>query len=230
MRGDISAEAEIEDQDGDDAVDTRALASLFLAFDNALRTRPNYRALLASEKLSFPVQMEDPPAPTPYEKLDVRVGQIVEAWEYPDSEKLWCEKIDLNETEGPRQICSGIREWYKTKEELEGKKVLVVTNLKAAKLGGVESNGMVLCASSEGKGTVAFVEPPETAALGERVLVEGAEPLVPASPNNMGKKKWMQKAAEDLKAEGTIATYMGKPLVVGGGNCVSPAVSEGTIS
>ena len=74
-----------------------------------------------------------PPAaeegPDPFEMLDVRVGQIVDAWEHPDSEKLWCERIDVGEEE-PREIASGLRAYYSTAEELKGRKVLVVCNLK----------------------------------------------------------------------------------------------------
>ena len=73
----------------------------------------------------------------------------------------------------PREIASGLRAHYATAEAMTGRKVLVVCNLKAAKLAGFASNGMVLCASSEGGETVAFVEPPEDAELGARVLMEG---------------------------------------------------------
>ena len=66
--------------------------------------------------------------PAAFELLDVRVGRIVEAWEHPDSEKLWCEKIDVGEEE-PREIASGLREYYATADDLTGRKVLVVCNL-----------------------------------------------------------------------------------------------------
>merc|ERR1740115_673110 len=90
----------------------------------------------------------------PFALLDVRVGKIVEAWMHPDSEKLWCEKIDVGEKdeEGnpvPREIASGLRAYYPAAEDMEGQRVLVVCNLKAAKLAGFSSNGMVLCAASE---------------------------------------------------------------------------------
>ena len=98
------------------------------------------------------------------EELDVRVGRIVEAWEHPDSDKLWCERIDVGEDE-PREIASGLRAYYPEAEMLVDRRVLVVCNLKAAKLAGFASSGMVLCASSEGGETVAFVEPPDGAAV-----------------------------------------------------------------
>merc|ERR1719310_140070 len=120
--------------------------------------------------------------PAPFELIDVRVGQIVEAWEHPDSDKLWCEKIDVGEEE-PREIASGLRAYYPTADQLTDRKVLVVCNLKPAKLAGFSSNGMVLCASSENKESVAFIEPPEGAMPGARVLMEGEEPVEPASGN-----------------------------------------------
>ena len=178
-----------------------------------------------------PKAEEAPPAadPLPYELLDVRVGKIVEAWEHPDSEKLWVEMIDVGEEE-PRQIASGLRAYYPSIEDLVGRAVIVVCNLKAAKLGGVASNGMVLCASSADRSTVAFVEPPEGAAPGERVLMEGAAAVPPASPNQMKKKKLMEKAAEELRAVGNVATASGKPICTAAGPCTSPTVAEGTIN
>lgn len=167
--------------------------------------------------------------PSPFDMLDVRVGKIVEAWEHPDSEKLWCEKIDVGEEE-PREIASGLRAYYATAEELVGRDVIVVCNLKPAKLGGFPSNGMVLCASSEDRSTVAFVEPPEGVPAGERVLCEGTEAVEPASPNKVKKKKLMEKAAEELRAVGNTATYRGTALVTSAGPCTSPTVAEGTIN
>jgi methionine--tRNA ligase beta chain len=174
-----------------------------------------------------------PPAategPSPFDQMDIRVGKIVEAWEHPDSEKLWCERIDVGEEE-PREIASGLRAYYGTAEEMTGRKVLVVCNLKPAKLAGFASSGMVLCASSADRSTVAFVEPPEGSEPGERVLCEGAQPVAPASPNAVKKKKLMEKSAEELRAVDTVATYRGTPLVTAAGKCISPSVSEGTIN
>ena len=89
---------------------------------------------------------------------------------------------------------------------------------------------MVLCASSADRETVAFVEPPEGAAPGQRVLMEGQEAVEPASGNAMKKKKLMEKAAEELRAVDNVATAHGKPLVVAGGQCTSPSVPAGTIN
>ena len=81
-----------------------------------------------------------------FAKVELKVGTIVSAEKHPKAERLLVEQIDLgNET---RQIVSGIAKNFKP-EEIVGKKVIVVTNLKPVKLRGVESQGMILCASNE---------------------------------------------------------------------------------
>ncbi len=72
-------------------------------------------------------------------RLNLRVGKIVEVWEHPDSEKLWCEKIDVGEGE-LRQIASGLRK-VKTKEDMLNAMCVVCVNLKTRKLAGFESQG-----------------------------------------------------------------------------------------
>ncbi len=68
----------------------------------------------------------------------------MKVWHHPDADKLFCEEIDVGE-ESPRQIASGLRQHYSL-EEMQDRKVLVVCNLKPAKIVGFESNGMVLAA------------------------------------------------------------------------------------
>jgi methionyl-tRNA synthetase len=84
-----------------------------------------------------------------FASLNLKVGKILEIWQHPEAEKLYIEKIDLGE-EKPRQIVSGLKDYYKL-DELKGKKVIVVTNLKPAKLRGEKSEGMVLVSESEDK-------------------------------------------------------------------------------
>lgn len=82
-----------------------------------------------------------------FTKIDLRVGEILEAQEVKKSKKLLKLQVDLGEEK--RTIVSGIRPHYEA-DQLIGKKVVVVANLKPAKLMGIESQGMVLC-GSEGK-------------------------------------------------------------------------------
>lgn len=65
-------------------------------------------------------------------------------WNHPDADKLFCEEINVGE-ETPRQIASGLRDYYSF-EDLQDRKVLVVCNLKSSKLVGFVSEGMVLAA------------------------------------------------------------------------------------
>ncbi|MDA3855934.1 MAG: methionine--tRNA ligase [Candidatus Woesearchaeota archaeon] len=76
-----------------------------------------------------------------FRKLNLKAAQIVKVELHPDSEKLFVLQVDLGSEK--RQIVSGLQGIYK-KEELENKKVIVIANLKAAKLGGYESQGMIL--------------------------------------------------------------------------------------
>jgi methionyl-tRNA synthetase len=78
-----------------------------------------------------------------FAKVELRCGKILSCEKVKKSKKLLCFQID--DGMGGRQIVSGIAQWY-TPEELVGKKVQIVANLKPVKLCGVESNGMLCCA------------------------------------------------------------------------------------
>ena len=80
-------------------------------------------------------------------RTQLKVGRILEVEPVPKSKKLLRIMVDLGE-ESPRQIVSGIAPYYQP-EELVGLSVIVVANLKPAKLCGVESNGMILAAGDE---------------------------------------------------------------------------------
>jgi len=76
-------------------------------------------------------------------KMEFRVGEIIKCEAVPKAKKLLCSQVKIgNEV---RQIVSGIKAYY-TPEEMVGKKVMVLVNLKPAKLAGVLSEGMILCA------------------------------------------------------------------------------------
>ncbi len=81
-----------------------------------------------------------------FNKVDLCVGQILEASKHPKADKLLVFKVDLGSE--VRQIVSGIAKFYKP-EDLIGKKVIVVKNLKPVTLRGVESQGMLLCAAGD---------------------------------------------------------------------------------
>ncbi|MDD6825182.1 MAG: methionine--tRNA ligase [Oscillospiraceae bacterium] len=89
-------------------------------------------------------------------KADLRVAKIVKCEKVKKSKKLLCSQLD--DGMGGRQVVSGIAQWYQP-EDLIGKKVIIVANLKPVTLCGVESNGMVCCADMpDGSAKVIFVD------------------------------------------------------------------------
>ena len=91
-----------------------------------------------------------------FAKIDLRVGKILACEKLAKSKKLLVSKVDLGE-EKPRTIVSGLALHY-TPEQMVGKTVIVVANLAPAKLCGVESQGMVLCATGQ-DGSVVLLSP-----------------------------------------------------------------------
>jgi methionyl-tRNA synthetase len=91
-----------------------------------------------------------------FTKVDLRVAQIVEAEDVVKSNKLLKLQLDVGEL-GKRQIVAGIKKHY-SPEDLIGKKIVIVANLKPAKLMGIESQGMLLAAKNEEKLTVLTVD------------------------------------------------------------------------
>ncbi len=103
--------------------------------------------------------------------LNLKVAEVKEAEPHPDAEKLYVLQIDLGQEE--RQLVAGLKQHYKP-EELQGKKIVVLTNLEPAKLRGEKSEGMLLAAEDKsGKVGVLFVEESRP---GEQVFVEGKPP------------------------------------------------------
>ncbi len=99
-----------------------------------------------------------------FAKIDLRVGQVKECVKAENSDKLLVLQLDMGSE--IRQVVSGIAKYY-SPEELIGKKVIVVSNLKPAKLRGIESNGMILAADTENGVNVVFAD--ENANLGSKV-------------------------------------------------------------
>jgi methionyl-tRNA synthetase len=92
---------------------------------------------------------------TDFAQIDLRVGEVRSAERIPKADKLLLLTVDIGE-EKPRQILAGIAQYY-TPEQLVGRKIVVVANLKPRKLRGHESQGMLLAASvgEEGKPVIA---------------------------------------------------------------------------
>jgi len=185
------------------------------------------------EEEEKPKKKKKSPPPTPpvvidISKLDIRVGIIKNAYNHEAADKLYCEEIDIGE-ESPRNIASGIRAYYETPEDIIGKKVLVLSNLKSRKLVGFPSHGMILCSSTPDEGVV-IVEPPEDAEVGDRIMVNGYEGE-PASENQVIKKKMLDKILPDLKTDGQgIVTYNDVPLETSSGGVIQGFLKNAPVS
>ena len=99
-----------------------------------------------------------------FEKLQFQVGEIIACEAVKKSKKLLCSQVKIGSQ--IKQIVSGIKAHY-TPEEMVGKKVMVLVNLKPAKLAGVLSEGMLLCAE-DASGNLALMKP-------EKEMPSGAE-------------------------------------------------------
>jgi len=99
-----------------------------------------------------------------FRKIELKIATIKSAEPHPNADKLMVLQIDLGSEQ--RQICAGIRNRY-TPEELVGKQIVVVANLETAILRGLESQGMLLAASDEGR--VIILTPDKSVQAGSKV-------------------------------------------------------------
>ena len=144
-------------------------------------------------------------------RLDFRVGRILTAKKHPEADSLYVEDVDLGEGKN-RTVVSGLVKFVPL-DQMQNRLALLLCNLKPAKMRGVTSEAMVMCASTPEK--VEILQVPEGAAVGDRVSVEGfpGEPDAQLNP----KKKIFEEVAPDLKTnEQGIACYKGVPLTVTG--------------
>lgn len=153
----------------------------------------------------------EPDKPVDVSRLDLRVGRITSVQKHPDADSLYVEQVDLGEAK-PRTVVSGLVKFVPI-ESMSDRLVLLLCNLKPAKMRGVTSEAMVMCASSPDK--VEILVPPPGAVVGDRAMVEKypGDPDVQLNP----KKKVWEEVAPDLKTDNNgVACYKGCPIVVAG--------------
>ncbi|GFZ47264.1 Acyl-RNA-complex protein 1 [Saitozyma sp. JCM 24511] len=115
----------------------------------------------------------EPTGPMP-SMIDMRVGKVLDVKKHPEADSLYVEQIDVGEPE-PRTVCSGLVK-YMSEDDIRGKSIIVICNLKPVTMRGVKSFAMLLCATAAGgkeDGGVQFVLPPEGSQPGERIYFEG---------------------------------------------------------
>ncbi|KAI1823884.1 hypothetical protein F4861DRAFT_508611 [Xylaria intraflava] len=196
-----------------------------------------------------------PPSP---HLIDLRVGHILKAIKHPEADSLYVSTIamgdkpgtdDTEEYEGQvcRTVCSGLNGLVPL-EEMQGRKVVVVANLKPVKMRGIKSCAMVLAASprlKEGeaddhKGPVELVTPPADAKAGERVCFDGwrGEPEGVLNPK---KKIWetfqpgftttesLEVAFDGSAVEAAGKAEVGKLTTASGGTCIVKSLKGATV-
>lgn len=216
------------------------------------------------EKAPKPPKAPAATAPLSPSLIDLRVGHILKAIKHPEADSLFVSTIamgdkagtdDTTEYEGQvvRTVCSGLNGLVPL-EEMQGRKVVVVANLKPVKMRGIKSCAMVLAASprlAEGEednhaGPVELVTPPPDSKAGERVYFEGwkGEPEGILNPK---KKVWETiqpgflttpdlnvgfdaGVVKELSKEGEgPKTGVGKLVVEGGGLCTVKSLVGGIV-
>jgi len=156
----------------------------------------------------------------PFSKLDLRVAKIIDIKDIPQADKLYMMQIDVGPL-GKRIIVAGMKPYY-TKEEMLGKSIVIVSNLKPAMIRGVQSKGMLLAAEDD-RGTCTLLDPKD-ASPGTEIFVEGI-PREPVSVLEFEDFKKVLMAVGDKQE----ATYNGKPLKSKNNNVVTDKnIKKGT--
>ena len=102
-----------------------------------------------------------------WNKLDLRVGQIVEVENIESADKLYKMVIDIRSEK--RTVCAGLKQYY-SKEDLMNKRVILFVNLTPRKMRGIESQGMILAAVSDDESKVRLIQPDAEIEVGSKVM------------------------------------------------------------
>uniref|UniRef100_A0A4W3HJE8 Aminoacyl tRNA synthetase complex interacting multifunctional protein 1a n=2 Tax=Callorhinchus milii TaxID=7868 RepID=A0A4W3HJE8_CALMI len=167
----------------------------------------------------------DDAKPVDISRLDLRIGCIVTARKHPDADSLYVEEVDVGEPT-LRTVVSGLVK-HVPLEEMQNRMAVLLCNLKAAKMRGVVSQAMVMCASSPEK--VEILDPPKDAIPGDRVTFDGysGEPDKELNPK---KKTWEQIQPDLGTNTECVATYKGVPFEVKGkGVCKAQTMANSGI-
>lgn len=169
------------------------------------------------------------PAPplTELSRLEIRVGKVLECGPHPDADTLYVEKVDVGEDE-PRTIVSGLVKFV-AQDDMVGRSVVVLCNLKPRAMRGVLSHGMLLCASNEDHTQVDPLAAPDGAPLGELVTFEGHR-TAPIDPGNRATKAFDRVADSLRTSDDGIARFDDVPFETSAGPCLSPNKLVGSVS
>ncbi|MEE6460494.1 hypothetical protein FKM82_000991 [Ascaphus truei] len=126
---------------------------------------------------------DDDSRPVDVSRLDLRVGCIVSAKKHPDADSLYVEEVDVGEA-APRTVVSGLVKHIPL-DQMQNRMAVLLCNLKPAKMRGVLSQAMVMCASSPEK--VEILDPPTGAVPGDRVTFQLFPGYISITANDDGR-------------------------------------------
>ncbi|XP_059197420.1 aminoacyl tRNA synthase complex-interacting multifunctional protein 1a [Centropristis striata] len=191
--------------------------------DESKKKKPEKKGGEKAEKKPAAPSQED--AKVDVSRLDLRVGRIITAEKHPDADSLYVEQVDVGEA-SPRTVVSGLVKHIPL-DQMQNRMAVLLCNLKPAKMRGVVSQAMVMCASSPDK--VEILDPPSGSVPGDRLTFQGF-PGEPDKELNPKKKVWEQ-IQPDLRTDGQfVATYKGSAFEVAGkGVCKAQTMSNSGI-
>ncbi|XP_035993490.1 aminoacyl tRNA synthase complex-interacting multifunctional protein 1a isoform X2 [Fundulus heteroclitus] len=191
--------------------------------DEPKKKKPEKKGGEKAEKKQAAPSQED--AKVDVSRLDLRVGRIMTAEKHPDADSLYVEQVDVGEA-APRTVVSGLVKHIPL-EQMQNRMAVLLCNLKPAKMRGVVSQAMVMCASSPDK--VEILDPPSGSVPGDRVAVQGF-PGEPDKELNPKKKVWEQVQPDLRTDDRCVATYKGAAFEVAGkGVCKAQTMSNSGI-
>ncbi|KAI4575066.1 hypothetical protein MJG53_002997 [Ovis ammon polii x Ovis aries] len=162
------------------------------------------------EKKQQPVAGSADSKPVDVSRLDLRIGFIITARKHPDADSLYAE-VDVGEI-APRTMVSGLVN-HVPLEQMQNQMVVLLCNLKPAKMRGAVSQATVMCTSSPEK--VEILAPPDGSVPGDRITFD-AFPGEPDKELNPKKKIWEQIQPDLYTNDVCVATYKGAPFEVKG--------------
>lgn len=173
------------------------------------------------KKQAAPKNPPPPAGPVDVSRLDMRVGFIRTAKLHPDADGLYLEEIDCGEG-APRQVISGLVKHIPI-NEMQERPCILLCNLKPAKMRGIMSHAMVMCASTPEK--VEILAPPVGSKAGDIVTVPGYQGT--PDPQLNPKKKVFEAVQPDfLVSKDGYAMYRGVEWLVGGDKITAPTMRD----
>ncbi|XP_051241497.1 aminoacyl tRNA synthase complex-interacting multifunctional protein 1-like [Dicentrarchus labrax] len=167
-------------------------------------------------------QADEDEAKVDVSRLDLRVGRIIATRQLPETDGVYVQQVDVGEA-APRTVVSELARHIPV-DQIQNRLAVLLCNLKPAKMRGVVSQAMVMCASSPDR--VEILDPPSGAVPGDRVTFQGF-PGEPDKELNPKRKVWEQ-IQPDLRTDGQcVAFYKGAAFeVVSKGVCKAQTMSD----